>query len=66
MQIPEELLSKWKALRSQDDTEKIAEDAKTTSQTIRNAFNWGKCSDEVFKCMAAYYENKAEVIKQYI
>lgn len=66
MQIPEELLNKWKALRSEEDTEKIAEKAETTSQTIRNAFNWGKCSDKVFTAMAAFYTAKVELIKQYI
>lgn len=66
MQLPIELIKKWTILRSEGDAEQIAEAAETSSQTIRNAFSTGKCSDKVFEEMAKFYEAKAKLIKQYI
>lgn len=70
MEVPKELLEKWKALRSAGDPQEIvatmAEENKVVDQTIRNVFSDGKCSDEVFEAMAEYYKKKAEKVKQYI
>lgn len=66
MKIPKELIKKWEVLRSDLDTERIAEAAGVHKQTVRNAFNTGKCSDEVFKAMADFYSGKEVLINQYI
>lgn len=68
MQIPSELLKKWDALKSEGDPQKIADTVAggCTSQTVRNAFKTGKCSDELFKAIADFYEQKLELIKEYI
>ena len=71
MIIPQQLFEKWKALRSEADTEKIAARVietgfAVTADTIRIVFRKGKASDEVFKVMAEYYAEKADMIKEYI
>lgn len=66
MVIPEKLLAKWKALRSEDDTAKIAAQAKVSTVTIRAVFRTGICSDRVFTEMGDYYNQKKELIKQYL
>ena len=66
MKINVIVLQKWTELRSENDTQRIAEIAEVTPQTIRNAFNEGKCSDEVFEAMANYYKEKDELIKSYL
>ena len=66
MQIPDKLLKKWEALRSPEDTAKIAEKANTTTATIRNAWKDKYCSDSVFTAMASFYNQKAEFLKEFI
>ncbi len=70
MEVPKELLEKWKALRSAGDPQEIAalmpEETRVVDQTIRNVYTEGKCSDEVFDAMASFYQKKAEKVKQYI
>ena len=66
MQIPEKLLKKWEALRSPEDTNKLAEKANVTTATIRNAFKDKSCSDAVFSAMATFYKEKAELLKEFI
>lgn len=67
MKIAKELLKKWEALRSPEDTSKLAEKIEGGYPEIfARAFRLGKCNDEVFKIMAEYYEEKANLIKQYL
>lgn len=70
MEIPKELLEKWKVLRSQGDTKAIVDSMpdgqKVNPQTIRNAFNEGECNPEVFKAMAEFYTKRAESIAPYL
>lgn len=67
MEIPEKLLKKWEILKSAGDSEKLAEKLQgSASETFNRAFREGKCRDEVFKVMAAFYDEKAELIKQYL
>lgn len=70
MEVPKELMDKWKALRSAGDPQEIVasmpEENRVVDQTIRNVFSESKCSDEVFDAMAEYYRKKEEKIKQYI
>jgi hypothetical protein len=67
MIITEELLDKWKALRSPEDTSKLAEKLEGGyPELFARAFRMGKCNDEVFKAMADYYDEKASLIKQYL
>lgn len=66
MQVPADLFSKWVILRSEDDTRKIADVAKVNPATIRNAFNWQKCSTKVFEAMAAYYKAKGDLVNSYL
>lgn len=67
MIIPKELLKKWKALRSPEDTSKMAESLKGGYlEQFARAFRDGKCNDAVFKTMAEFYEEKAKLIKEYL
>jgi len=70
MEVPKELLEKWKHLRAHGDTEKIAsnmpDDVRVSDETIRRVFTQGQCNDDVFKAMAAFYEERAGLIKQYL
>ena len=66
MVIEKKLLDKWKALRSPDDSGKIAMMAETTPETVQNAFRNGKTNDKVFEAMAKFYKEKAEMIAQYL
>lgn len=67
MIIENELLDKWKRLRSPEDTGKLAEKMEGGySELFNRAFRSGKCSDEVFKIMAEFYEEKIKLIKEYL
>lgn len=70
MEIPKEILDKWAVLRSPGDAEKIAsgmpEDERVSDETVRRVYKDGKCNDQVFKAMAEFYEQKAEMIKEYL
>jgi hypothetical protein len=67
MVIPETLKEKWGVLRSPLDAEKLSERLPgSDAETFRRAFRLGRCSDEVFKVMADFYEEKANVIKEYL
>lgn len=70
MEVPKEILDKWAVLRSPGDAEKIVagmpEEDRVSDETIRRVFLNGKCSDEVFKAMAEFYEQKANLIKEYL
>jgi len=67
MVIPDKILKKWLALRSPGDADKLSERSGDISpDTFNRAFTTGKCRDEVFKVMAAFYEEKANLIKEYL
>lgn len=67
MEIPAKLMDKWKALRSPGDGEKMAEKLQgSAAETFNRAFRDGKCRDEVFKVMAEFYEEKANLIKEFL
>lgn len=70
MEIPKEILNKWAVLRSPGDAEKIAagmpDDERVSDETVRRVYKDGKCNDQVFKAMAEFYEQKAEMIKEYL
>lgn len=71
MVIPEKLIKKWKALRTPGDGGKMSEKASAqgleiSDETFNRSFRNGKCSDDTFKIMAEFYEEKAQLIKQYV
>lgn len=76
MTIPNQLIEKWKVLRSEADAEKIVIKASegikdvqgfsVSVVTVRTALRDGKSTDELFKVIAEYYEEKAKMIKEYI
>jgi hypothetical protein len=67
MLIEKKLLEKWKRLRSPDDARKMAEKIEGGyPELFSRAFRDGKCNDAVFKVMAEYYDEKAELVKQYL
>ncbi len=67
MVIPEKLMSKWELLRTAGDTSKMAEKMKEGyAELFNRAFREGKCNDDVFKVMADFYEEKANLIKEYL
>lgn len=67
MEIPAKLLHKWKVLKSPGDAEKMAEKLPgSAAETFNRAFREEKCRDEVFQVMATYYNEKAELVKQYL
>jgi hypothetical protein len=67
MVIAKNLLDKWKVLRSPEDTAKLVELMPGSyAELFQRAFRDGKCNDDVFKVMADYYKQKAELIKEYL
>lgn len=65
MVIPEKLIKKWEVLRSPSDAAKLAGKMEGGySELFTRAFREGKCNDEVFKVMADFYNEKAELVKQ--
>lgn len=70
MEVPQEILAKWKQLRTHGDAEKIAqtmpEATRVSDETIRRVFVNGQCNDDVFKAIADFYEARVEMIKQYL
>lgn len=66
MKIPEELLDKWKSLRSHGDNTKIAEQGNASVVDVSRAFTYGECSDDTFKAIADFYKEKDEVVKEYL
>lgn len=64
MQIPMELLNKWKGLRSRGDNEKINAllDKPLTDPVAMSifsrAFNRGRCPDHIFKVLYQFYTQK--------
>lgn len=67
MILPKELIEKWQVLKSPGDAAKMAERAPEYSdETFNRAFRDGKCNDDVFKVIADFYEEKANLIKQYL
>lgn len=66
MVIPEKIIKKWEALRSPGDTAKMADKVDGAAETFNRAFRLGRCSDDVFKVMADFYEEKLNLIKEYM
>lgn len=67
MVIPKKLLEKWKVLKSPGDSEKMSEQLPgSAAETFNRAFREGKCRDDVFQVMGNFYENKANLIKEYL
>lgn len=67
MIIEKQLLEKWSQLRSPDDTNQMAKKMEGGYQELfARAFRDGRCSDKVFKVMAEFYEEKVNLIKQYL
>lgn len=66
MKIPEELLNKWKSLRSHGDNTRIAEKKNVTVVDVSRAFTFGECSDDTFKAIAEFYKEKEEIVKEYL
>lgn len=64
MNIPESLFKQWEGLFSPGDGEKIAALAKppVSGETIRRALRFKKCSDDIFKLICFYYEEKANMV----
>lgn len=67
MQVPDELMKKWKALRTHGDGRKIADrNQGITEMDISRAFNQGDCRDEVFNAIAGFYKEKELKVKEYM
>ena len=67
MIIDKKLLAKWEVLRSPEDTSKLSEKIEGSyPELFARAFRFGKCSDDVFKVMAEFYEEKAKLVKEYL
>jgi len=63
MQIPEELFTKWTALKSYGDYGKISKAHKILRNDITRAFKDKRCADEVFKAIADFYKKKEAEFK---
>ena len=64
MTIPADSLNKWKALRTKEDSQTIANSIKVSDETINRAFRDGKCSERVFEAMAKHYKAKSNRLKK--
>jgi hypothetical protein len=62
MQIPDELIEKWKTLRSTGDDEaigkKLKRSAASISTAVWRAFREKKCGDQLFKALRDFYAKK--------
>jgi hypothetical protein len=68
MIIPKELKEKWVVLRSHGDAAKIValaseEGIECSDETVNRALRQGKCNDDLFRMIAAFYADKAEMVK---
>lgn len=73
MNIPDELLEKWKVLYTPGDSLKMAEQMKEKLPRLKSNYEYfnramrdKKCNDTIFKIMADFFEAKAEMIKEYL
>ena len=67
MQVPDELMKKWQALRTHGDGRKIAEqNPGITEMDISRAFTQGECRDDVFESIADFYKEKELKVKEYL
>lgn len=68
MIIPEKIMKKWAVLRTPGDPAKMAErnGEEYYPEIFNRAFREGRCNDDVFKIMADFYEEKANLIKEYL
>ena len=67
MKIPDDLMKKWKALRSYGDNKRIVEKSEgIIEMDITRAFNKGECSDTVFVAIAGFYKEREETVKPYM
>lgn len=68
MIIPDKIINKWQVLRTPGDSAKMAEIMGNDGypEIFNRAFREGRCNDDVFKIMADFYEEKANLIKQYL
>jgi len=66
MQIPIDILKKWKELRSPEDSGTISDSIGVSSETINRAFRDAKCSDRVFDAMAKHYTSKTKKLKKLV
>lgn len=71
MTVDARLQEKWQVLRSKGDSLKIATFAAArghdvTEQGVSHALRTGKMSDELFKVIADFYQQKAELMAAYI
>lgn len=67
MKIKSKILENWQHLRSSEDCIKIADTSGLHCQTIQDALNNGECTSiEVIEAISSYYEDKAEILKNYI
>lgn len=64
MQIPMELLNKWKGLRSRGDNDKLNKllekplDPESAIVVFGRAFHKGTCPDHIFKVLNQFYTAK--------
>lgn len=73
MEIPKRMLDRWKVLKSPEDGKLLTErfksfhpDTNAHPEYFRRALVQGKCNDRVFEVMAAFYSEKANLIKEYL
>lgn len=66
MKIPQAIIDKWELLKSEGDPIKISEKNDFHVETIRMALRKKECSDDVFNAIAEFYEEKLQMISQYV
>jgi hypothetical protein len=66
VEIPQEKLQKWNIIRKEEDAREISERAGVTRQLVYLAFNTGKCQQYLLDVMAAYYEERLEILHEHL
>jgi hypothetical protein len=71
MVLPKKLIEKWRLLRSPGDADKIVDIAasqglEVSDEMVNRYLRTGKCNDELFKIMADFYKEKADLLKEYL
>ena len=62
MEIPQEILAKWKMLREHGDIVKIAKEAASNKVTVGKALNEGECAEELFVKISAFYNRRESLL----
>lgn len=67
MKIPQKLQDKWKTLKAPGDANKMAEKIENGyAEMFNRALRTGECNENVFRVMADFYEERMNMVREYL